>query len=83
MTENDYYADRLYAIKRALADWPRLPDAFALCQLPGEWPEDWKRGREMQNELGFAAVPPNCETEIGAGFWDRVTDGAWRQERTK
>lgn len=68
----------------ALRDWPRMPSAYMLHQIGGvcgEYPADWERGKKIQNELPFEEIdriPFTVECEKGAGFWDRITGGAWR-----
>lgn len=75
----EYYRKRFFAMRRALRNWPALPDPLVLKQLKYKFPEDWERGKTLQREIRFEAIPPVCECEGGAGFWDRITNGAWRE----
>jgi hypothetical protein len=56
------------------ATW-RLPDPSVLHALGvyAKFPEDWERGKKLQRELGFGAIPAKAECEKGAGFWYRMT----------
>lgn len=79
--ENDlaYYRDMAKAFGLAFRNWPRLPPPATLKMFAGTmWPDDYNRGNAMQRELGLDAIPPKTECECGAGFWDRITNGAWR-----
>lgn len=76
--ELKYYSERFYGLIKALKDWPAMPEPYLLMQFRGEFPEDWDRGKRIQSEFGIGVVPPKTECEIGAGFWDRITDGRWR-----
>lgn len=73
-----------FELLRALNDWPKMPSPYMLHQISGscgEWPADWERGKRIQSELSFEQIdriPFTCECEKGAGFWDRITQGAWR-----
>lgn len=68
------------AIEEALYGWPKLPSTTGLWSLSarGSWPEDWERGKAMQRELSMERIPYKAEYELAAGFWDRITNGAWR-----
>jgi len=68
------------AILNALRDWPRLPSPDVLIYLSysGRFSDDWERGKRMQLELAPGRIPAKTEAEVGAGFWDRITDGKWR-----
>lgn len=73
------FAELLYA----LGDWPKLPSPYILAQLgcalhPADHPDDWERGKAIQRELPMGRVPYTHECEVGAGLWDRITNGAWR-----
>ena len=72
---------RYFELIRALKEWPKLPPPNVLKWLSsaGTWPDDWERGKIMQRELGLDAIPPKTECEQGAGFWDRITGGAWKE----
>ena len=75
-----FMAKKHYAVLEALAGWPKMPDPFVL-QIFGQaanGSEDKARGSKLQRELGLSVIPPVAECESGAGFWDRVTNGAWR-----
>ena len=76
--DGDYFTTAFFALQKALLNWPAMPPAAVLRDLPGTWSRDWHRGKRAQAELGLDLVPPNTECELGAGFWDRITDGAWR-----
>lgn len=82
MTEAERYGQQLYALIQALHDWPKMPEPM-LLKLLGEigskHHEDGDRGKRLQTELGLDAIPPVSECEWGAGLWDRITNGAWRQ----
>lgn len=74
--EKDFY-ELLFALKA----WPKLPSAYILHQLGGvcaEFPKDYDRGNEIQRELPAGRIPFSTEAEMGAGYWDRITNGAWR-----
>jgi hypothetical protein len=60
---------------------PDMPEPLALQRIGrfAKWPEDNERGKRVQNEIGLERVPPKSECESGAGLWDRITGGAWRQ----
>jgi len=64
----------------ALSEWPKLPSGYILSQL-GSYASkddyDWERGKAIQRELP-GRISYSHECEKGAGFWDRVTQGAWR-----
>jgi len=74
--------DREAALKDAFRNWPQWPSGLALHILGrngGDHAKDWRRGKELQFERGLnIIVPMECEAEIGAGYWDRITNGAWR-----
>lgn len=72
------FNQEFFALRDALRDWPKLPPGHVLKWLNGKFPEDWERGKGLQRELGLAVIPPKSECEIGAGLWDRITQGAWR-----
>lgn len=65
----------------ALSEWPKLPSGYILSQL-GSYASkddyDWERGKAIQRELPMGRIAYSHECEKGAGFWDRVTQGAWR-----
>lgn len=73
-------AQDLLAIRCALRDMPALPNprVLRLLRIAASFHDDWPRGKEMQRELGRDAIPAVTECEMGAGFWDRITRGAWR-----
>ena len=66
--------DVQYGILHALRDAPRFPSAFVLLHLgsAAKYPDDWKRGKELQREHGLHVIPPQTECELGAGLWDRI-----------
>lgn len=73
--------DREAALKEAFRNWPALPSPLALHILGrngGDYASDWPRGKQMQAD---ADVPFETEAEIGAGYWDRITNGAWRTKQ--
>lgn len=81
----------LELIREAFAGWPALPRPLILNRLStyGKWPEDWEVGCLMQREISAAlgppsyswdVIPPKTECELGAGFWNRITAGAWREK---
>jgi hypothetical protein len=76
----DNFNQEFFALRAALRDWPKLPPAYVLKWLDGNFAVDWQRGKEMQRELGLAVIPPKTECEEGAGMWDRITKGAWRPD---
>ena len=81
--EKEAILAELTAISGALQSFPRMPDPLALFYLGSIAPigeEFSNRGQIIQRELGLEKIPPNCESEIGAGFWDFMTNGAWRNE---
>lgn len=80
-TDQDYYEKRFYSLVSALRDWPRMPEPLVLRNIKGKFPEDWEVGKAIQRELGLEVVPPVTECEIGAGAWDMMTKGEWRQHR--
>lgn len=76
----DSLRDRVKALHRALENAPRMPDPYTLKMIGrcGRHPEDWEKGKALQREFGADAIPPKSECETGAGFWDRLTNGKWR-----
>lgn len=76
-SELRYYLDAHYGILYALRDAPELPPPFVLLHLGkvAKWPEDSKRGKELQRQHGLDAIPPKSECECGAGLWDRIRRG--------
>ncbi len=76
----DSLRDRVRTYARALQNAPAMPDPYTLKVISrcGRGPEDWERGKSLQRELGAEAIPPKSECETGAGFWDRLTNGKWR-----
>ena len=80
---SDDFNEEFFALRDALRDWPKLPPAYVLKWLDGKFSEDWERGKAMQRELGLSVIPPKTECEIGAGMWDRITNGAWRAALAK
>lgn len=85
MTKDDeiqFWVSKYIAVSEAMKEWPRLPCRKALACL-GESATfgDGDRGREMRRELGALGrqvIGPVAEEEAGAGLWDRITNGAWR-----
>jgi hypothetical protein len=75
---DDNFNQEFFALRSALRDWPKMPPAYVLKWLDGDFSKDWGRGKEIQRELGLEVIPPVCECETGAGMWDRITNGAWR-----
>lgn len=75
----NHHAKLHYAVLDALKRWPESPEPLVL-QIMGNCAtgDDKERRMEMQSELGLDAVPPVTECESGAGFWDRITMGSWR-----
>lgn len=64
----------------ALKECPKLPSGYILSQL-GSYASsvgDWERGKVIQRELPAGRIAYSWECEAGAGFWDRITNGAWR-----
>lgn len=80
-TDAEYFSRVHYELLDALAEWPKLPNPIVLKQLAsaGKWAIDNPRGKALQAELGLDVIPPVSECELGAGFWDRITAGAWRK----
>lgn len=76
MSEREYVE-----LVNALRNWPRLPRPRTLRTLSGaaRFPEDWETGKKMQRELEPERIPGKTECEKGAGFWDRITGGKWRE----
>lgn len=70
------------AVLDALGAWPELPSPLVLNFLSqsGDFEQDWSKGKEMQRDLPMGRVPYSCECEVGAGFWDRITQGAWKAD---
>ena len=75
--------ERFLALQDAFRNWPAMPHPLVLTHLRGKWPEDHERGTKIQEELGRVAIPSVSECEGGAGFWDRITQGAWREAHKK
>lgn len=76
-------AAELYALYDALAAWPKLPDGLVLRHIGSNaagHPDDWERGKVIQRELPTGSIPFSYESEAGAGFWDRITNGEWRDD---
>ncbi len=73
------------AVLDALKAWPKLPSPLVLRFLSesGDYSLDWGKGKQMQGELPMGAIPYVCECEIGAGFWDRITKGEWKNAQTE
>lgn len=69
-----YYCDLSYGLLHALRDLPEMPNAFILMHLgsAAKYPEDWNKGKELQNKLGLDTIPPKTECEMGAGLWFRL-----------
>jgi hypothetical protein len=69
-----YSLDVQYGVLRALREVPEFPKAFVLMHLgsAAKYPEDWKRGKELQSKHGLDVIPPKTECELGAGLWDRI-----------
>lgn len=86
-TREELYAviDSLRADLRLFRDVfrnaPNMPEPIALNRIGrfAKWPEDNERGKAIQREIGHERVPFRSECESGAGLWDRITGGAWRQ----
>lgn len=80
MKNAEAYSRRLMiALRRSFKKWPAMPDPVALKLLPhADSSDDGVRGKSIQREFGLTLVPPVSECEWGAGFWDRITNGAWR-----
>lgn len=78
--KQDWATRRYFALLRAFKNWPAMPGPVALKILgsAGTFPDDGNRGKVLQRELGLDVIPPKVECEMGAGFWDRITAGAWR-----
>ena len=75
-----------FELLAALHAWPKMPSPYMLHQIGGscgEWPADWERGNAIQRELPMGRIPFTTESEKGAGFWDRITHGAWRDAPSK
>lgn len=74
--------EREEALKDAFRNWPHWPSPLALHILGrngGSYALDWQRGKEIQFGQINVLVPGEAEAEIGAGYWDRITKGAWRE----
>ena len=74
------HREKLNLFRLIFAEWPEMPSPQGLILLSrfGKWPEDLNRGKRIQREHGLALVPPKTECELGAGFWDRITEGKWK-----
>ncbi|WP_298983421.1 hypothetical protein [uncultured Roseibium sp.] len=81
----DQIRDERYGLSDLLKNWPKLPSPYFLKILgeSGTYPEDSTRGIELQRELDTSIIPYKHECEMGAGFWDRITNGAWRELQTE
>jgi len=72
---------RLWDLQRdvinALSEAPEVPPPHVLRFLSkaAKFPEDAGRGRQMQYEHGFDAIPLRVEYELGAGLWSRILAG--------
>lgn len=80
------YTDEIDEAKR---EWPLMPSGLVLKLLgtKGKFPEDWETGKSIQRELYSREnpyrIPFKTECEMGAGFWDRLTKGEWRNVQPK
>ena len=65
--------DLEYALLRALRRG-EIPSPHVLKFLgeAAKYPEDYTRGKELQQQLGFDIIPPVTECEMGAGLWSRL-----------
>lgn len=70
-------------MREILRAGPKMPDPIGLIEIShsASWPQDWERGKVLQRELGSEVIPYKTECESGAGLWDRITGGAWRNVR--
>lgn len=80
LNEDGRFARDHMELLEALRAWPQLPSPSVLHTLSfcGTFPDDHKRGLQVRAVVGHVRVPFVTECEIGAGLWDRITDGAWR-----
>ncbi|CTQ45715.1 hypothetical protein [Roseibium aggregatum] len=74
-----------YDLLGSLKEWPKLPPPWVLKELGScaIYPDDHARGKMLQRELHHSVIPYKSECEGGAGFWDRITNGAWREHQTE
>jgi len=83
------YSDHADEINEARNEWPSMPSAFVLKLLGtrGKFPEDWETGKSIQMEFYTREnpyrIPYKTECEMGAGLWDRLTKGEWRNVQPK
>lgn len=71
------------ALRDAFKNWPALPSRLAMKYIPGTFPDDWERGKAMQVKLPYGTIPSKTECEIGAGAWDRITEGKWADPKLR
>lgn len=71
-----YYCDLHYGILFALRDLPEMPEPWILMHLAtaARYPEDFNKGKELQQKLGSKVIPYKHECEGGAGFWFRLRE---------
>ena len=77
MTDAEYWRRMFFDLIHMLRDPGEMPPAAILKYLPGKFPEDYNRGKEMQAEISdhnerWKKIPYKTECEIGAGYWQRT-----------
>ncbi len=86
---NRIYSRYTEEINEAKNKWPSMPSGLVLKLLGtrGKFPEDWEKGKSIQTELYTREnpyrIPYKTECEMGAGLWDRLTKGEWRNVQPK
>ena len=72
-----YALDLNNAFVMTFRKYPAMPPPSILKHIVGTFPDDWERGKVIQRAMPLGFVPFKTECEIGAGMWDRITNGKW------